>query len=139
MEKGQGTAEDSPTGEGASELSLALDMNEPIFMKENVRLVPFKTQILECRVKLLIGESAQVMVTPLRTEESQPGMAHPLPPRLHVLHAYTRLKMSSSKVSVVVRNISESSIFLRKGCRWHRWFQPPQCHPWSCPLRWRLL
>ena len=36
-------------------------------------------------------------------------------PQLHVLHAYTRLKMSSSKVSVVVRNMSESPIFLKKG------------------------
>ena len=33
----------------------------------------------------------------------------------HVLHGYTRLKMSSSKVSVVVRNMLESAIFLKKG------------------------
>ena len=39
----------------------------------------------------------------------------PLPPGLYVLHSYTRLKMSSSKVSVVVRNMSESVIFLKKG------------------------
>ena len=39
----------------------------------------------------------------------------PLPPWLHVLHAYTRLKRSSSKVFIVVRNRSESSIFLKKG------------------------
>ena len=38
-----------------------------------------------------------------------------MPPRLHVLHAYTRLKMSSSKVSVVARNMSESLMFLKKG------------------------
>ena len=31
------------------------------------------------------------------------------------MHAYTRLKLSSSKVSMVVRNISESPIFLKKG------------------------
>ena len=100
---------------GASESSLALDVDEPIFMKENVRLGPFQTQILECRVKPLIGESAQVMVMPLRAGESQPGGMHPLPPRLHVLHMYTRLKMSSSKVSMVVRNMSKSPIFLKKG------------------------
>ena len=34
---------------------------------------------------------------------------------LHVLHTYTRLKMSSSKVSMVVRNMSEFPIFLRNG------------------------
>ena len=84
-------------------------------MKENVRLGPFQTQILECRVKPLIGESTHVMVTPLRAGETQPGGVWPLHSGLHVLHAYTRLKMSSGKVSVVVRNMSESSIFLKKG------------------------
>ena len=54
------------------------------------------------------------MVTPLRAGETQSGGAQPLPPRLHILHAYTRLKMSSSRVSVVVRNMSESSVFLKK-------------------------
>ena len=38
-----------------------------------------------------------------------------MPSGLHVLHMYTRPKMSSNKVSVVVRNMSESPIFLRKG------------------------
>ena len=113
--EGQGMAGDSPMGEGASELSLALDMDQPIFMKEDVRLGPFQMQILEYRVKLLIGESVQVMVTPLRARGSQPGGACPLSPRQHVLHAYTRLKMSSSKVSMVVRNMFESPIFLKKG------------------------
>ena len=79
VEKDQGMAEGSPMGEGASESSLALDADEPIFMKENVRLGPFQTQILECRVKQPIGESAQVMVMPLRGRESQPGGVHPWP------------------------------------------------------------
>ena len=87
-------------------------------MKENVRLGLFQTQILECRIKPLIGESAHIMVTPLRAGETQPGGgAWPLPPGLHVLHVYTRLKMSSSKVSVVVRNMLESSIFLKRGAQ----------------------
>ena len=94
---------------------MSQDLDGPVFMKENVRLGPFQTQILECRVKPLIRESAHVMVTPLRAGETQPGGVWPLLPRLHVLHAYTRLKMTSSRVSMVVRNISESSIFLKKG------------------------
>ena len=65
--------------------------------------------------KPLLGESAHVMVTPLKAGESQPGGTQPLPQRLHVLHAYMRLKMSSSKVSVVVKNMSESPIFLKIG------------------------
>ena len=55
------------------------------------------------------------MVMPLRAGETQPGGVWPLPLGLHVLHAYTRLKLSSSRVSVVVRNMSKSSIFLNRG------------------------
>ena len=66
-------------------------------MKDNVRQGPFQTQILECRIKPVFG----VMVTPLRVGVAQPGGMQPLAPGLHVLHMYTRLKMSSSKVSVV--------------------------------------
>ena len=90
------------------------DLDEPVFVRENVRLGPFQTQILECRVKPLIGESTHVMVMPLRARETQPSGVQPLPPRLHILHAYTRLKKNSSRVSVVVRNVSESSIFLKR-------------------------
>ena len=61
------------------------------------------------------GESAYVMVMPLRAGETEPGGAQPLPPRLHILHAYTRLKMSNSKESMVVRNMSESLTFLKMG------------------------
>ena len=55
----QGMAGGSPVGERviASESSLGLDVDEPIFMKENIRLGPFQTQILECRVKPLVGKS----------------------------------------------------------------------------------
>ena len=72
----QGTvAEDlGPTEQGsvALEPSTSQDLDEPVFMKENVRLGPFQTQILECRVKPFIGESAHVMGTPLRAGETQP-------------------------------------------------------------------
>ena len=84
-------------------------------MKENVRLRPFQTQILKCRTRPLLKESAHVMVMPLKSGEFQLGGVWPLPLGLHVLHAYTRLKMSSNKVSVVVRNMSDCPIFLKKG------------------------
>ena len=75
----------------------------------------FQTQILDCKVKPLIGQSAQVVVTPLRAGTAQPWRVWPLFLGLHVLHAYTRLKMSRSKVSMVIRNMSKSPIFLKKG------------------------
>ena len=66
-------AGDVPADEGAIalELSSGLDMDEPILMEDNIRLGPFQTKILECRTKLLIGESTHVMVMPLRAGESQ--------------------------------------------------------------------
>ena len=55
-----------------------------------------------------------MMITSLRAE-GQSWENKPLPPELHVLHAYTRLKNSSRRVSLVVRNMSDSHIFLKKG------------------------
>ena len=54
------------------------------------------------------------MITLLKVE-GEPQEAKPLPLGLHVLYVYTRLKNSSSKVSLMVRNISDSHIFLKKG------------------------
>ena len=84
-------------------------------MKESMKLGPFQTQIIECKTKPLLGESAHMMVIPLKAYEAQPDGAWPLPQGLHVLHAYTQLKMSSSKVSIVVRNMLDSLIYLKKG------------------------
>ena len=86
-------------------------------MKESLKLGPFQTQIIECKTKPLLGESAHMMITPLRAYEAQPDGARPLLPGLHVLHTYTWLKMSSSKMSVVMRNMSDSPIYLKKGVR----------------------
>ena len=54
------------------------------------------------------------MITPLKAEGQQ-WETKPLPLGLHVLHAYTRLKNGSRRVSLVVRNVSDSQIFLKKG------------------------
>ena len=54
------------------------------------------------------------MITPLRAE-GKLWEARPLPLGLHVLHAYMRLKNGSGKVSLMVRNVSDSHIFLKKG------------------------
>ena len=112
-----GAAGDGPTeeGEATPESSQSSEINELIFMKENMRLGPFQTQILKCRTRPLLGESAYVMVMPLKVGESQLGGGWPLPLGLYVLNACTRLKMSSNKVSVIVRNMSDCPIFLKKG------------------------
>ena len=55
-----------------------------------------------------------MMITPLRVE-GQPQESKLLPLGLHILHAYTCLKNGSGKLSLVVRNVSDSHIFLKKG------------------------
>ena len=84
-------------------------------MKESMKLGPLQTQIIDCKTKHLLGESACVMVMPLKAGEAQPGGPWLLALGLHVLNMYTQLKMSSNKVSVVVRNMSDSPIYLKKG------------------------
>ena len=55
------------------------------------------------------------MVTPLKAGGGQLRDSRPLPPGLHVLHMDTCLKNGSGKVSLVVRNTSDSHLFLKKG------------------------
>ena len=68
----------------------------------------------EGRVKPLLRSTSYVMITPLKAEGRQ-HETKPLPMGLHILHAYTRLKNCSGRVSLVVRNVSDNQIFLKKG------------------------
>ena len=43
------------------------------------------------------------------------GKHAPLPPGLQVLHTYTTLTAGSKHVLIVVRNMTNSAIFLKKG------------------------
>ena len=100
--------------EGASTGPQEVDVDELVMVRESVHLGLFQTEIIEGWVKPLLRDTAHVMITLLRAE-GQLQEARPLPPGLHVLHAYMHLKNGSSKVSLMVRNISNSHIFLKKG------------------------
>ena len=100
--------------EGASGGSPEGNINELVMVWESIRLGPFQTEIIEGWVKPLLRDTSHMMITPLRVK-GLPWESKPLPPGLHILHAYTRLKNGSRKVSLVVRNMSDSHIFLRKG------------------------
>ena len=95
--------------EGASGGPQEVDVDELVMVRENVHLGLFETEIIERRVKPLLGDMAHVMVTLLKVGEGQQRDSRPLPPGLHVLHAYMHLKNSS------IRNMSDSLIFLKKG------------------------
>ena len=114
---GEGAVGGAEEAQTLSAESTDKGIDEPILVKEHVKLGPFQTQILECKVKPLLGETTLMMVYPIRVGETQLTGTHPLYPGLHVLHMLMRLKMGSSKVSVVVHNMSDSPIYLKKGMR----------------------
>ena len=101
--------------EGASGGPQEVDMDELVTLRESVHLGPFQTKIIEGWVRPLLWDTAHIMVTPLKVGEGQLRDSRPLPPGLHVLHTYMHLKNGSGKVSLVVRNMSDSHIFLKKG------------------------
>ena len=82
----------------ASEDSVSQEINESVLMGESIKLGPFQMETLEGKMKLMLGESAHMTVAPLKVGKAQQSEAWPLLPGLHVLHAYTRLKMGSNKV-----------------------------------------
>ena len=91
-----------------------MSIDELVMVWESVHLGPFQTEIIEGRVKPLLGSTSYMMITPLKVE-GRHRETKLLPLGLHVLHAYTRLKNGSGRVSLVVRNVSDSQIFLKKG------------------------
>ena len=100
---------------GASGGPQEVDMDDLVMVRESVCLGPFQTEIIEGWVKPLFGDTAHMMITPLKAGEGQPWEARSLPPALHILHAYTRLENGSGKVSLMVGNMSDSHLFLKKG------------------------
>ena len=106
-----GEAQSESTSGGPQEV----DVDELVTARENVCLGPFQTEIIEGWVKPILGDKAHVMIMPLKMGEGQLWEARPLPPALHVLHTYMRLKNGSGRVSLMVRNMSDSHIFLKKG------------------------
>ena len=101
--------------EGASRGPKEVDVDELVMVRESVHLGPFQTEIIEGWVRPLLGDTAHVMVTPLKVGEGQPRDSRPLPLGLHVLHMYMHLKNGSGRVFLVVRNTSNGHIFLKKG------------------------
>ena len=92
-----------------------VDVDKLVMVRESVHLGPFQTEIIEGWVRPLFGDMTHVMITLLKVGEGQPWEARPLPLGLHILHVYTCLKNGSGRVSLMVRNMSESHISLKKG------------------------
>ena len=72
-------------------------------------------EILKGRVAKAPTHDTHIMISPLRSSIVESGKAHPLPPGLQVLHAYTTLTAGNKHVLIVVWNMTNSAIFLKKG------------------------
>ena len=92
-----------------------VDVDELVTVRESVCLGLFQTEIIEEWVKPHLGDMAHVMIMTLKVGEGLLWEARALPLGLHILHAYMCLKNGSGRVSLMVRNMSSSHIFLKKG------------------------
>ena len=67
------------------------------------------------RISQAPTHDTHVMVTPLGCTELKRDGGCQLPPGLQVLHVYTTLTAGCKQISIVVRNMTEQAIFLKKG------------------------
>ena len=125
--------------EGASTGPLEVDMDELVTVRESIYLGPFQTKIIERRVKPLFGDTAHVMIMPLKVGKGLLWEARPLPLGLHVLHVYTHLKNGSSRVSLMLGTCLTVTSPLRRECWWCESCQHFWCPLLSCHWRWKLI
>ena len=83
-------------------------------LKDTVCMGPFQMEILKGKVKKLPTRDTHVMITHVRYSEVKKGQAHLLPPGLQVLHAYFTLTAGNHNISIVVQNLSDGAILLKK-------------------------
>ena len=119
IRRGTTTSDDESSGDVADPKPSASapepETDIPVYVKESVCVGAFQMPILECKVDPLQEKSAEVMVIPVRSGGLQGAKIKPLPPGLQVLYVFTVWKQGSSKVSIVVQNVSGPPIYLKKG------------------------
>ena len=117
IRRGTATSNNESSGDVAdpepSASALEPETDVPVYIRERVCVGAFQMQILECKVDPLQEKSVEVMVIPVRSGGLQGAKIKPLPPGLQVLYVFTVQKRGSSKVSIVVSNVSESPIYLK--------------------------
>ena len=91
------------------------EVDTVVKMKSRTHLGPFQTEILEKNISQAPAHNTHVMVTPIGHAELKQGRTCQLPPGLQVLHAYMTLTAGNKQVSIVVQNMTDKTIFLKKG------------------------
>ena len=86
-------------------------------MKSSTHVGPFQMEILEGKLSQAPTQDTHVMVTPIGCTELKRDGGCQLPPGIQVLHVYTTLTADSKQISIVVRNVTDQAIFLKKGAQ----------------------
>ena len=110
--------EESPRGKMAAgqDASATGEMDKIVEMKDNVHVGPFQAEILKGRIVQVPAHDMHLMVVPIRHADVKSGKVHPTAPRItSVAHLHTTLSAGSKQVSIVVQNMMDSAIFLKKG------------------------
>ena len=97
-------ADESSTSEvsGGHDAPVMEEVDEVVELKDNVCVGPFQMEILKGRGARTPTYHTHIMIAPLRCAAVGSGKAHPLPPGLQVLQAYTMLTAGSKHVSIMV-------------------------------------
>ena len=93
------------------------EVDTVVEMRGSTHVGPFQTEILEGKISQAPVHDTHVMVTPIGHAELKQGRACQLPPGLQVLHVYMTLMAGNKQVSIVVWNMTDKAIFLKKGAR----------------------
>ena len=88
-----------------------------IKMGSSTRVGPFQTEILEGKISQTPACDTHVMVTPVGRVELKQDRGCQLPPRLQVLHTYMTITADCKQIPIVVWNMTDQAIFLKRGTR----------------------
>ena len=91
------------------------EVDTVVKMRSSTHVGPFQTEILEGKVSQAPTHDMHVMVTPIGHAELKQDGGHQLPPVLQVLYVYTTLTAGCKQILIVVQNMTDQAIFLKRG------------------------
>ena len=109
------TGEADEDNAGGTDTSEEREMDMIIEIKSSNHIGPFQMETLEGKISQVPARDMHVMVTPIGRSEADHGRECQIPPGVQVLHVYTTLPAGNKQVSIVVQNMTENVIFLKRG------------------------
>ena len=110
-------AEGMPSEDGGADVPEKEEVDTVVEMGSSAHVGPFQTEILEGKISQAPMCHVHIMVTPIGRAELKQDGGRQLPPGPQVLHTYTTIAAGHKQISIVVRNMTDQAIFLKKGTR----------------------